>query len=149
MGEAAPRLLHLVRLSWLLAAANLALGRPAAAARLISVAEHAYGARRSAWRRASFLLAACPPGGGCSAVAPSAVSAGGVEGYGGRVARGVGGQRGRAGLSGYGSCWGGGSSRDPALSMCRFLRGLAFLARGDRDAAVELLQVFWGKSYPW
>lgn len=33
--EAAPRLLHLLRLSWLLAVANLALGRAAAAARLV------------------------------------------------------------------------------------------------------------------
>lgn len=34
--EAAPRLLHLLRLSWLLAVANLALGRAAAAARLVT-----------------------------------------------------------------------------------------------------------------
>ncbi|CAN0478060.1 unnamed protein product, partial [Laminaria digitata] len=60
LSEAAPRLLHLLRLSWLLATANLALGRPAAAARLIAVAEHAYGARRSAWREASAILATRP-----------------------------------------------------------------------------------------
>ena len=35
MQEAAPRLLHLLRLSWLLAVANLSLGRAAAAARLV------------------------------------------------------------------------------------------------------------------
>ncbi|CAN0441859.1 unnamed protein product, partial [Ectocarpus fasciculatus] len=62
LSEAAPRLLHLLRMSWLLAIANLALGRAAAASRLVSVAEHAYGARRSAWRRASLLLSTRPPG---------------------------------------------------------------------------------------
>lgn len=41
--EAAPRLLHLLGLSWLLAVANLALGRAAAAARLVITGVWAHG----------------------------------------------------------------------------------------------------------
>lgn len=141
MAQAVPRLLHLLRLSWLLAIANLALGRPAAAARLIAVAEHTYGARQSVWRRASIALATLPRGGSAASLgSPSALpgalglGSGGAYGaddggFGGRPMAGING--GRAGAGG----------KDPALSMCRYLRGLALLAQGDKGAAAEQLEV--------
>lgn len=170
LAEAAPRLLHLLRLSWLLAVANLAVGRPAAAARLVAVAESAYGARRSAWREASAILATCIPGASAAtaAAAPpllarqqqqglprpsslvlSPVAGGGVTtrvgrdggGVGGGVGRGEGGGGGRGGEGGRGRARGGGGGRDPALATCRFLRGLAMLAGGDEAAAADRLEV--------
>eukprot|EP00903_Cladosiphon_okamuranus_P008302 g7988.t1 len=131
--EAAPRLLHLLRLSWLLAVANLALGRAAAAARLVNTAEHAYGARPSAWRKASLLLATRPPGGASTAYATAPPgSRGQASSVHGDVGGGSGARSGRGGGAGL-------LGRDPALAMCRFLRGLALLAQGDLEAAAGRL----------
>ncbi|CAM9179042.1 unnamed protein product, partial [Pylaiella littoralis] len=134
--EAAPRLLHLLRLSWLLAVANLALGRAAVAAQFVLVAETAYGTRPSAWRKASFLLATHPPGGASAAYAPRSrclglVAASARASANGNCGRGLGGAGARAGA---------GAGRDPALSMCRFLRGLALLAQGDLESAAGRLE---------
>ncbi|CAM9709223.1 unnamed protein product [Scytosiphon promiscuus] len=135
LSEAAPRLLHLLRLSWLLAVANLALGRAAAAARIVFVAEHAYGARPSAWRKASHLIATRPPRASAAYTLPppppKTPHAAEIGGSGGAGRRGRG-----AGKIETGALLG----RDPALAMCRFLRGLASLAQGDLEAAAGRLE---------
>ncbi|CAM9521889.1 unnamed protein product, partial [Ascophyllum nodosum] len=126
--EAAPRLVHLLRLTWLIATANLALGRASAAARLIAVAEHAYGARRSAWRKATLILASSRPGASGVPPPPAPVTPpSSIHGISSRAEQGVGAS-------------GGGGGRDPALAMCRYLRALSSLARGDRDATKEQLE---------
>lgn len=153
-----------------MACANLALGRPSAAIRVLSVAEHAYGARRSAWRKAALLLATCSRGASAPNPRPQPPPiSGGAHGGGGLGsdtggtndhpnggvyrdsgaygADGVGGSVGSGGGCGGGG-WGFGGAedvigdgRDPALSMCRFLRGLGLLAGGDPGAAAEQMEV--------
>ncbi|CAM9693942.1 unnamed protein product, partial [Discosporangium mesarthrocarpum] len=60
--EAAPRLLHLLQLSWLLSLSSLGDGRPPMVAkRFLAVAEAAYADHHSAWRLASRSLTVPPP----------------------------------------------------------------------------------------
>lgn len=131
MPEAAPRLVHLLRLTWLLATANLALGRNAA--RIIAVAEHAYSARRSAWRKATLILSNSFPGASGVSPPPLHVPFDQMP-TSGRVSF-----RAEYGIVGGGGGTGGG--RDPVLAMCRYLRGLSSLGCGDWKAAREQLEV--------
>lgn len=99
----------------------------------ISSAEHAYGARRSAWRRASLLLSTRPPGASAAYAPPPSPAP--LNSLGPATSKHSGGG------GAAGTLRGGGEGGDPALAMCRFLRGLGSLAQGDLEAAAGRLEV--------
>lgn len=97
-------------------------------------AEHAYGARRSAWRKATQLLAASPVGGS----APRPLSKPVTQASTGRADSSVVFEE-----EAVSACGGGGlgERRDPAFAMCKYLRGLGMLAGGDVKAAAGQMEV--------